>query len=129
MIKASLSTKEHGFDCMLNHMKDEAKRLSTNDWQKIALLNDIVLIAPMLGLLGTVLGMFYAFYDTNRSVERIVTLFDGLGLAVGTTVVGLIVAIIAMVFSSFLKHVLIKNLNQIEKKAVELSSLITTKEI
>ena len=64
---------------MIEAMKSEGKRASVHFWQRIGLLNDIAIIAPMIGLLGTVLGMFYAFYDINRSIESISTLFDGLG--------------------------------------------------
>lgn len=36
-----------------------------------ALLNEIAVIAPMIGLLGTVLGLFFAFYDTNRTSKSL----------------------------------------------------------
>jgi biopolymer transport protein ExbB len=85
------------------------------------------MVAPMLGLLGTVIGMFYAFYDVNRSIESINSLFDGLGIAVGTTVVGLIVAILAMIFATTLKYRLVKTLSHVENEALTLSALIQTK--
>ncbi|MFA6502142.1 MAG: MotA/TolQ/ExbB proton channel family protein, partial [Parachlamydiales bacterium] len=100
------------------------QRYTTKFWQKIGLLNEIVVIAPMLGLLGTVLGMFYAFYDVNRSIDSISALFDGLGIAVGTTVAGLIVAILSMIFHTILKYRLIKMLNSIENEAFSLCYLI-----
>ncbi len=78
----------------------------------------------MLGLLGTVIGMFYAFYDVNRSAESINALFDGLGIAVGTTVAGLVVAILCMLFSTTLKYRLIKTLSHVENEALHLSTLI-----
>lgn len=125
MISSALSTRKYGPEFMVDSMKSEGRRLTTPNWQKISILNDIVIIAPMLGLLGTVIGMFYAFYDINRSVESITSLFDGLGIAVGTTVAGLVVAIISMVFSSMLKYRLVKTLSRIENEAVDLSNLIT----
>ena len=78
----------------------------------------------MLGLLGTVLGMFYAFYDLNRSFESITSLFDGLGVSVGTTVAGIFVAILAMVLHSTSKYKLIKSLTYAENEAVTLARLI-----
>ena len=80
----------------------------------------------MLGLLGTVLGLFYAFYDLNRSMESISALFDGLGISVGTTVAGLLVAIAAMMFHSMTKYRLIRQLNQVENEAAALVTLIHT---
>jgi biopolymer transport protein ExbB len=125
IIKAGILSRQHGPDFMVDRMKSEGQRLSSSHWQRISLLNDIVLIAPMLGLLGTVLGMFYAFYDSNRSVESISAVFDGLGVAVGTTVAGLIVAIISMVFATMIKHRLISTLSNVEKEAISLSNIIT----
>jgi biopolymer transport protein ExbB len=105
-------------------MKSEGKRAGAAFWQRLSLLNDIVVIAPMLGLLGTVIGMFYAFYDVNRSVESINALFDGLGIAVGTTVMGLIVAILAMMFHTTLKYRVVSALSLVENEALTLSALI-----
>jgi biopolymer transport protein ExbB len=124
IVKAGLRTRQLGAQVMMDTMKSEGKRASTTFWQRLSLLNDIVIIAPMLGLLGTVIGMFYAFYDVNRSIESINALFDGLGIAVGTTVMGLIVAIIAMVFYTTLKYRVVKTLSEVEVEALTLSTLI-----
>ncbi len=124
IVHAGLSTRQLGAQVMMDTMKSEAKRASTKFWQRLALLNDVVIIAPMLGLLGTVIGMFYAFYDVNRSIESINALFDGLGIAVGTTVMGLIVAILAMVFYTTLKYRVVKTLSEVEVEALSLSTLI-----
>jgi biopolymer transport protein ExbB len=124
IVHAGLITRKLGAQIMMESMKTEAKRASTPLWQRLSLLNDIALVSPMLGLLGTVIGMFYAFYDVNRSVESINALFDGLGIAVGTTVMGLIVAIVSMVFAATLKYRLIKTLSEVENEAVILSARI-----
>lgn len=124
LIKTGLNTRNLGPQVMIDAMKSEGKRASTSFWQRLSLLNDIVIIAPMLGLLGTVIGMFYAFYDVNRSIESINALFDGLGIAVGTTVMGLIVAILAMIFHTTLKYRVVKTLSLVESEALHLSALI-----
>ncbi len=53
--------------------------------------------APMLGFLGTVIGMIMAFYDMANAGNNvdITTLSDGIYTALVTTVAGLIVGIIA----------------------------------
>jgi len=124
LIKMGLTTREFGPQVMIDAMKSEGKRASSSFWQRLSLLNDIVIIAPMLGLLGTVIGMFYAFYDVNRSIESINALFDGLGIAVGTTVMGLIVAILAMIFHATLKYRVVQTLSLVENEALTLSALI-----
>ena len=128
MIASGICTRHHGAQHMINTLKSEGKRATSHFWQRISILNDIVVIAPMLGLLGTVMGMFYAFYDVNRSIDSISALFDGLGIAVGTTVAGLIVAIISMIFHAILKFRMVKTFNIIENEAVALGNLIKTKE-
>ncbi|NGX63393.1 MAG: hypothetical protein KR126chlam6_00803 [Candidatus Anoxychlamydiales bacterium] len=127
IISSALSVRSHGPQFVAQTMKSEGQRFTTKFWQKIGLLNDIVVIAPMLGLLGTVIGMFYAFYDINKSIDTMSSLFDGLGIAIGTTVAGLIVAIIAMIFHATLKYRLVKMLNAVENQAFGLSPLINAK--
>lgn len=125
MIAAGIRSKGLGHQALLDAVKSEGKRYSTPFWQKIALLNDIAVIAPMLGLLGTVTGMFYAFYDLNRSLESVTSLFDGLGISVGTTVAGLMVAILAMIFYTLLKYRLIRTLSSVENEvALHIGRLI-----
>lgn len=125
LVHTGLTTRKMGPQVMIDAMKAEGKRASTPFWQRLALLSDIAVVAPMLGLLGTVVGMFYAFYDVNRSIESINALFDGLGVAVGTTVFGLVVAIMAMLFGTMLKYRLVRLLSQVENEAVALSALLT----
>ncbi len=124
MVASGINARRHGLPIMIEAMKSEGKRASIHFWQRIGLLNDIAIIAPMLGLLGTVLGMFYAFYDINRSIESISTLFDGLGVSVGTTVAGLIVAILALILHSIAKYRLVKVLATVENEAQSLATLI-----
>ncbi len=124
MVATAIKNKHQGSATMLEMMKAEGRRLSISYWQKINLLNDIAIIAPMLGLLGTVLGMFYAFYDLNRSAESISALFDGLGISVGTTVAGLVVAMLALTFHAMTKYLLMQQLTLIEAQAEEIVQTI-----
>ncbi len=124
MLASGIQSRRHGLPLMIESMKAEGKRASISFWQKLGLLNDIAIIAPMIGLLGTVLGMFYAFYDINRSIESISTLFDGLGISVGTTVAGLIVAILALILHSTAKYRLVRALAHVENEAQSLATLI-----
>lgn len=128
MIASGIYTRNHGAQYMIETIRSEGKRATESFWHRISILNDIVIIAPMLGLLGTVIGMFYAFYDINRSIDSLSALFDGLGVAVGTTVAGLIVAILSMLFYSILKYRMAKALSLVENEAVSLGNLIKTKE-
>lgn len=127
IISVGLTTRSLGAQVMIDSMKSEGKRISSPFWHRLSILNDIAIIAPMLGLLGTVIGMFYAFYDVNRSVDSINAVFDGLGISVGTTVVGLIVAILSMILVTTLKYRLLNTFSLVENEALVLSAAIETK--
>ncbi len=81
-------------------IEEEGRRLSLQLHQGIRYLADIGVIAPMLGLLGTVLGMMQAFqvvaYETG--IAKPVMLAAGISKALVTTAAGLIVGIPAMAF-------------------------------
>jgi biopolymer transport protein ExbB len=126
ILASALQSRFHGHQVMIEAMQTEGKRFGVSLWQRISLINDVAIIAPMLGLLGTVLGLFHAFYDVNRSPDTLASIFDGLGIAVGTTVAGLIVAICAMVFYATLKYRVIQLLNHIENETIALGKLIET---
>jgi biopolymer transport protein ExbB len=121
LIIASIAARHEGSQAMIERMQTEGKRATSYFWQRLSLLNDVALLAPMIGLLGTVLGMFYAFYDVNRSVESMYALFDGLGISVATTVAGLIVAIMALFFHSSLKYRLVRQFGIVEAKAQQIA--------
>lgn len=127
MLASGILARRHGLNAMVDTMKAEGKRSTVNFWQKINILNEIAIIAPMLGLLGTVMGMFYAFYDLNRSIESVSLLFDGLGISVGTTVAGLVVAILAMILYSIAKYRLVRILASVENEVQTFATLIDTK--
>lgn len=69
-------------------------------------LMDIAAVAPMIGLLGTVLGMVRAFRGValDEAMARPVVLADGVQQALYTTAAGLIIAIPAMMFYSFFRE-------------------------
>jgi biopolymer transport protein ExbB len=124
VLASALTARSHGHQVMVEAMQQEGKRCGVSLWQRISLINDVAVIAPMLGLLGTVLGLFYAFYDVNRSSDTLSSIFDGLGIAVGTTVAGLVVAILAMIFNATLKYRTIRLLNLLENETLTLGNLI-----
>lgn len=124
IIAAGIASRKHGPHLMIEAMKSEARRAGNSLWQRISLLNEIAVVAPMLGLLGTVVGLFFAFYNSGRTAESIASIFDGLGVAVGTTVVGLIVSILAMIFYTTLKFRVVGLLSTIENESLALVSLV-----
>lgn len=70
------------------------------------LLMDIAVVAPMLGLLGTVFGMMIAFNAVSDQIAivRPTALVAGVNKAMTTTAVGLVVGIPAMMFYAYFRR-------------------------
>jgi len=70
----------------------------------LRVVNGVATIAPLLGLLGTVIGMIQSFNTiaTKSAMGKSEQLAAGIGLALLTTAVGLIIAIPAMVVYMYL---------------------------
>ena len=126
ILATGLQSRKHGPQVMMDMVQLEGRRQANGLWQRISLLNEIAVIAPMIGLLGTVLGLFMAFYNSGHSNESLASIFDGFGIALGTTVAGLIVAILAMIFYVSLKYRVVNLLSMVQTESLALISLVET---
>ena len=72
-------------------------------WQNLTYLGDIAVIAPLLGLLGTILGIIEAFGYFKASSIHPSVLTGGLAKAMVNTVFGLMIAVPALVFYAFFR--------------------------
>lgn len=82
--------------------------------------------APMLGFLGTVVGMMQAFMEMSAagSATDINTLSGGISLALVTTVAGLIVGVIALFAYNYLVARLNKAMNRMEAVTLDFMDLL-----
>ena len=89
--------------------------MASVDW-----LADIAAIAPLVGLLGTVLGMFQAFGGIASDVSagaKPVVLAQGVSQAIVTTIFGLVVAIPSLVAYAFFRRRAQRRIAEIEEQA------------
>ncbi|MBN2292731.1 MAG: MotA/TolQ/ExbB proton channel family protein, partial [Pirellulales bacterium] len=95
---AGLAEVEGGWTAIEKAVEDATADQSARLFRKIEYLSVIGNIAPMLGLLGTVIGMIFAFHQVaeTQGAARAGDLAEGIYLALVTTVEGLIVAIPAL---------------------------------
>ncbi len=102
--------------------KLEVSRLEKN----IAGLATIAGAAPMLGFLGTVIGMIIAFYDMSMAGNNIdiALLSRGIYQAMITTVGGLIVGVIAYVCYNILVARIEKLVYKLEARSTEFMDLL-----
>ena len=84
-----------------------------------------IAIAPMLGFMGTVLGMISAFDAIAKAGDVNATIVaDGIGVALITTVTGLIVAVILQVFYNYLLSKIDGIVNRMEDASISLVDLL-----
>ena len=69
----------------------------------LSTIQTIIEMAPLLGLIGTVLGMWYTFKELGVSND-ITLLANGIYIAIITTIFGLAVAIILLPFYTYIKN-------------------------
>ena len=86
-------------------IEQRARMEIANLWQNINYFSDIVAVAPLLGLLGTVLGMIQAFraVQVQSSGMKTALLVAGISKAMVATAAGLIVAIAALIAYSYFR--------------------------
>lgn len=96
---------------------------------RITYLADIGSIAPMVGLLGTVMGMISAFFEISGgdvSGVRQMKLAEGVYEALITTAAGLFIGIPALVFYSIFRGRVQKYIAELEAAATHLMALLHT---
>lgn len=122
--KESVTLSNSDIDLIEAHLittsSSEAKTLEKN----LFLLGTIVSLAPFLGLLGTVWGILLTFAELQHgaNLNANATIMGGLAMALGTTVVGLLVAIPALIAHNYLKA----NISQLESEMEDFSHLMLT---
>ncbi len=76
-------------------------------------IKTIIEIAPLIGLIGTVLGMFYTFREIGMTADP-AAMAGGIYIALITTIMGLSVGIVLVPFYSYIKNHIDKEMDKIE---------------
>jgi biopolymer transport protein ExbB len=94
--------------------------------KSVALIATISGAAPMLGFLGTVIGMIKAFFNMANSDQGVVisALAGGIYEAMVTTVAGLIVGIIAFICYNIIVASIEKVIYKMEARSIEFLDLL-----
>lgn len=106
VVIAGLKESGFGYQSMIKAMEDVSEAISARIARKIEHLNVIGNIAPMMGLLGTVIGMLRCFNEISRVTGAIEPrqLAGGIFEALVTTCMGLIVAIPSLYFYALFRN-------------------------
>jgi len=106
VVAAGLAKVDMGYDVMQEAMSEAAEESSITLQHKISWVSLISAVAPMLGLLGTVVGMVISFAKLaeKAGAANPADLAGGISMALMTTVMGLIVAIPLMAAHHFFRN-------------------------
>jgi biopolymer transport protein ExbB len=96
--------------------------------KNISWLSLFIALAPMLGFMGTVIGMISAFDNIQKSgVMSPATVAGGIKIALLTTVFGLIVAIILQIFYNYIISKVDSIVNNMEDASIQLIDILVRK--
>ncbi len=123
---AGLNRREKGKVVIREVMENTARKEIAKLWQNISYLGDVAAVAPLLGLLGTVIGMIQAFSVISYAGASLkpIMLVGGISKALVTTAAGLVVAIPSLGFYSYFRGIVQTASNEIETYTTDIIKLI-----
>lgn len=106
----------------------EGTRFASSLQQRVVYLADLATLAPMLGLLGTVVGIINSFglLAGNTTQPRAVLLAGGVSQALVATAAGLIVGIAAMAFYSLFRGKVSSMISDLEAATTHIVNILAT---
>jgi biopolymer transport protein ExbB len=104
---------------------EEAGRAVAHDLERyLTSLGTIAAVAPLLGLLGTVVGMVEIFGSQSPTGSNPAVLAHGISVALYNTAFGLIVAIPSLIFHRFFRGKVEALLVEMEQQAIKLVEIV-----
>ena len=119
-VSAGLSVKDAGAVQVRAAVDEAVEDETTRLYSKTSALAMLAALAPMLGLLGTVIGMMRAFSELATGPVGPAVLAVGITQALVTTATGLIVAIPIMAFYGYFRMRIVKLVQDVDHITCEL---------
>jgi biopolymer transport protein ExbB len=132
ILSAGFTNVQEGYDVIQEIVGVTADIENEKMMQRITYLNVCANLAPMLGLLGTVQGMIYAFMTLSTAeagAAQQAMLAKNIGQALWTTAYGLLVAIPATGFYTYFKNTATKIILMMETKTLDLIKSLRNVEV
>lgn len=125
ILAAGLLNSKHGREIMKESIEEAASHVVHNLERYLSLLGTIATISPLLGLLGTVVGIIEAFMAvTATGLNDPSMLAGGISKALITTAGGLVVAIPAMIMHRFFVRHVASITVEMEQQAIKLVDIV-----
>lgn len=123
MLIAALASEAEGPVSMRDALRLEGELIAHELQRFLSMLGTLAMIAPLLGLLGTVLGLitsFSAMLLDSSQANLTPELSQGIAGALFTTAIGLFIAIPAVVFHRLLLRRVYSLVVELEKQCLQL---------
>jgi biopolymer transport protein ExbB len=106
VLAAGIGKVSSGYTAAVEAMRDAAAMESMRLEHQLSYVGLIGALAPMIGLLGTVWGMVKSFMEIAASTTspKPAKLAEGISTALITTLIGLVIAIVAVAVFAFFKN-------------------------
>lgn len=125
ILAAGLSNSRHGREVMKDSIQEAASHVAHEMERFMSALGTVAAIAPLLGLLGTVLGMIEVFTAIMvQGTGNAGVLAGGISQALITTATGLSVAIPALIFHRALTRRVDELLVNMEQDCIKLVDVL-----
>jgi len=100
---------------------EEVGRVVTHDLERfLTTLGTIAAMSPLMGLLGTVVGMIEIFGSQNATGSNPIQLAQGISIALYNTAMGIIVAIPSLIFYRHFRAKIDELVVEMEQQAIKL---------
>lgn len=125
VLAAGLMTMHHSRDVMKESIEETGRHVVHEMEKHLNMLGTVASISPLLGLLGTVVGMIKVFTAiTAQGVGNPAVLAGGISEALITTAAGLTVAIPALIASRYFRRLIDDLVVHLEEEAIKLVEVI-----
>jgi len=124
ILAAGLRNLNSNRDVMKEALEESGRAVAHDLGRYLSALGTIATVAPLLGLLGTVIGMVEIFGSQTPTGGNPAVLAHGISVALYNTAFGLIVAIPSMIFYRYFRARVDTLLTDMEQQALMLVELV-----
>lgn len=125
VLAAALDVRDRSREILRERIEDVGRRVMHQLERFLNTLGTIASAAPMLGLLGTVIGMMRLFLGIlDHGIGDMTQLAGGIGQALITTATGICVAIPALVFHRYFRGLVAAYVIEMERQSMALIDML-----
>ena len=125
LLAAGIDVRHRPREIIKERIEDVGRHVVHSMERFLNTLGSIASVAPLLGLLGTVIGMIRLFLAIlDHGVGDVTQLAGGIGQALVCTAAGMLVAIPALVFHRYLRGRVLEYVIEMEKQAIALTDTL-----